>query len=104
MKLISVATILLSTTACTWVSLSEKGAQVTISNSNNVVLCQRLGSVNAKTRATLLFSAKRNEEKIATELSVLARNEATKMNADTLVAESPPNEKGEQRFIAYRCQ
>lgn len=104
MKLLSIATILLSTSACTWVSLSEKGSQVTIANTNDVAHCQRIGRVNAKTRATLLLSAKRDDEKIATELSVLARNEATKMRADTLVAEAAPNDKGEQSFVAYRCQ
>lgn len=103
MKPLIISFLALSISACTWVTLSEKGQHVRIASDEEIKNCLKVGQVTAKTRATLLLKAKRNAEKIALELSVLARNEASKLSADTIVAQHTPNDNGEQRFNAYRC-
>lgn len=95
--------ILFSVTACTWVELNSAGRNVSLQDSDNLnQTCQRLGTVNAKTRASVVFGTGRDNKKIKHELAVLARNEAAKLNANTIVAKTQA-ENGEQSFIAYRC-
>jgi hypothetical protein len=103
MKIAAIICLTFSISACTWVTLSDEGQQVNIATANDIQYCSKIGQVTAKTRATLLLNSKRNADKIAAELSVLARNEATKIKANTLVPLQAPNDKGEQLFNAYRC-
>jgi predicted GH43/DUF377 family glycosyl hydrolase len=103
MKILAISCLAVTISACTWVTLSNEGQRVTIASNEDVRHCSKVGRVTAKTRATLLLNAKRNTKKMAAELSVLARNEASKISANTIVAVQAPNSNGEQQFNAYDC-
>ena len=95
--------ILLSITACTWVELTTAGSNVVLKTSDNLnQACQRLGTVNAKTSASLVAGTSRDNKKVKEEITILARNEAARLNANTIVAQTEAKD-GEQSFIAYRC-
>ncbi|WP_157976604.1 DUF4156 domain-containing protein [Parahaliea mediterranea] len=101
MRFILAAALLLPLAACTWVDLSKEGKTVTVV-SKVPTSCKRLGSTTSATRSSVA-SIDRNSEKVAAELSTLARNAAARMGADTISAESGINAKGEQVFGVYRC-
>jgi len=111
MKLIviSLLSILLSITlsACTWVELNSQGEGVAVRQPiDSVSGCLRVGTVTAKTRASIVAGTSRDDKKIAEELSILARNEAAKLNANTIIAEGNidnSTRNGTQSFIAYQC-
>ncbi len=88
--------------ACAWVELSEQGKPVFIVDKSYVENCQKIGNVSAKTRKALIAGSPRSAERVATELKTLARNEAVKLSANTLVAKAAPKD-GEQHFDAYYC-
>jgi len=88
--------------ACSWVDLSEQGKQVFIVDQSYVTNCQKVGNVSAKTRKALIAGSPREADRIANELQILARNEAAKISANTLVAKAAPK-NGEQHFNAYYC-
>ncbi len=88
--------------ACTWVELNNAGKRVTIGTEKSITNCKKVGDVNAKTRYALIAGAPRSEEKVRYELSVLARNEAAKIGANTLTPSTPAN-NGQQSFVAYLC-
>ncbi|ODS24830.1 hypothetical protein AB835_01915 [Candidatus Endobugula sertula] len=88
--------------ACTWVELSEQAKTVKLVNSNEVVHCKKVGNISAKTRTKIIGNSNRSQKKTTQELTVLARNEAVKIDADRIVASSQPK-NGEQTFKAYRC-
>jgi hypothetical protein len=104
MKFIAMFSILLLPivlNACTWVELNSQGKGVVVRPQADG--CQRIGSVTAKTRASILAGTRRNSEKIAKELTILARNEAAMLNANTIVVNSDIA-NGQQSFVAYNCQ
>lgn len=93
--------VLLATTGCTWVSLSDEGENVRVVAVSDVGSCQKLG----ETSVSLLDKVagiKRGKEKVARELLILGRNSGAEMGGDTVV---PAMEivNGEQRFDVYRC-
>ncbi len=94
-------TLLAGLSACSWVELDEKAKLVRIITAEQLLGCKKVGNVTAKTRAEIL-GAQRNSDKITIELERLAKNEAVKLGADTLVAKHTPN-NGEQAFHAYQC-
>jgi hypothetical protein len=103
MKTLLISLLMLTaSSACTWVELNNLGRDVSIVTSGEINSCERIGDVSAKTRYQLIGSSSRDTEKVATELSVLARNAAAKINANTLVPTSPPS-NGEQVFQAFHC-
>jgi hypothetical protein len=71
-------------------------------NDNLNQACQRLGTVNAKTSASLVPGTSRDNKKVKEEITILARNEAARLDANTIVAQTQAKD-GEQSFIAYRC-
>ncbi len=86
---------------CTWVKLSEGGANVSQASEADVVNCQKVGIVSAHTRDQVVVN--RSSSKVREELLVLARNEAASLGGDSVVAMGPPR-AGEQDFTAYRCR
>ncbi len=87
--------------ACTWVKISPKGETVRLVQSQRAVeSCQRLGKVNAKVVSRVVIE--RDEEKVATELATLARNEAGMLGGDTIVPISEIYD-GRRVFAVYRC-
>jgi hypothetical protein len=104
MKLIAISVLAITLSACTWVELTSQGRGVAIrQQTNSVDGCQRIGTVNARTRASIIAGTSRDHKTIAEELSRLARNEAAKMNANTIVAKNDVD-NGQQSFITYNCQ
>jgi hypothetical protein len=94
--------IVLPAAGCTWVPLTAEGQSVRILDATDVAGCQKLGTTTSKTAAQVLIFA-RTDRKVHEELESLARNEATEMGGDALVATSTPTE-GRQSFDVYRCE
>lgn len=64
--------------------------------------CRRIGSANAQVADRIAF-VERNEETVAEELLVLAKNEAVRLGGDSLVIDGTIK-FGRRRFLVYRCQ
>ena len=86
--------------ACSFVQLSDAGAQVAQMEPADVANCTSIGEVSSRTRDKVVVS--RGDAKVREELTVLARNEAAGLGANAIVPIGEP-ENGEQRFRAYRC-
>ena len=87
-------------TACTWVKTSDAGYEVTLLSANRVSQCARIGSITTSTKSTLL-KINRNPAKIQAELDALAREEAVKLQANSLVRHSIAD--GKATYTAYQC-
>lgn len=96
------AAIVSLTSACSWVKVSEQGASVAVANAANVRNCEKVRTVNVKVKDNFVGSMKRSPEKVATELTNLARNEATQFGGDTIVTASLVQD-GRQSFDVYKC-
>jgi hypothetical protein len=96
------AAIVSLTSACSWVKVSEQGASVAVANAANVRNCEKVRNVNVKVKDNFVGSMKRSPEKVATELTNLARNEATQFGGDTIVPASLVQD-GRQSFDVYKC-
>lgn len=98
--LLLVPVVLLS--ACTWgIKLDDAGKAVRTSWSGDVSQCQELGKVTVSVMDRV-GPVDRNDIKVRDELEVMARNEAAKMNADTIKPLAEPAD-GSQSWGAYRC-
>jgi hypothetical protein len=86
---------------CTWVKLTTEGEKVTVVSSADPA-CKKLGRTTS-TGVSELASIDRNEAKVATELETLARNQAASMDGNTIVADGPVTEDGQQTFTIYQC-
>jgi len=91
---------LFATMSCTWVKVSEAGADVLILPADRVSHCKRVGEVNTSVKDDVLGIG-RKQKKVGTELDALARNEAVSLEANTLVRLSI--EDGRGSYAAYRC-
>jgi hypothetical protein len=87
--------------ACTWIKLTHEGEAVTVTSSADPA-CKKLGSTTSVGRSEVA-SINRNEEKVATELETLARNQAPGMGGNTIVPAGPVSEDGQRTFTVYRC-
>ncbi len=96
------AAIVSLTSACSWVKVSEQGASVAVANAANVRNCEKVRTVNVRVKDNFVGSMKRSPEKVATELTNLARNEATQFGGDTIVPISLVQD-GRQSFDVYKC-
>lgn len=93
--------VVLGLSACSFVSLDEKGAWVQERNSNQVANCDRLGNTTSNVLGKLGFIP-RSEKKQTAELLILAKNEAGAMGGNVVVAESEIT-NGARRFGVYKC-
>jgi hypothetical protein len=100
MKKTSVLLIALAslTSACTWV----KGGTVAVANAANVRSCEKVRTVNVKVKDNFVGSMKRDPNKVATELTNMARNEASQFGGDTVVPVTLVQD-GRQSFDVYKC-
>jgi hypothetical protein len=87
--------------SCTWVKVTEKGSSVAVANAANVRGCENLREVTVSVTSKVGFY-KRDADKVATELTNLARNEAVADGGDTIVPSSLI-ENGRQSFNVYKC-
>jgi hypothetical protein len=90
------------TSACSWVKVNEQGGSVAVANAANVRNCQKVRNVNVKVKDNFVGSMKRDPNKVATELTNMARNEAAQFDADTIVPVSLVKD-GRQSFDVYKC-
>ncbi len=102
MKSISLALIALATlSSCTWVKPTPQGSTVAVTKAANVRNCENLREVTVSVTSKVGFY-KRDADKVATELTTLARNEAVSDGGDTIVPSSSI-ENGKQSFNVYKC-
>jgi hypothetical protein len=87
--------------ACQWVPVTPEGEQVRVGNAAEVEGCRSVGKVTGKTTITVGPLA-RNEEKVASEVEALARNEAAKMGANVIVP-TGALDWDQREYAAYRC-
>ena len=101
LNLVTASSILLLLSACTWVQLSNAGELVEIRNATQVAGCDRLGQASSTTMDRLIL-VDRSSERQQQELFTLARNEASAMGGNAIVAATDVT-NGHQRFEVYRC-
>lgn len=88
--------------ACTWgITLDDAGKQVHTAWNSDVSQCHNLGKVTVSVMDHV-GPVDRNDIKVRDELEVMARNEAAKMNADTIKPLGEPAD-GAQAWGAYQC-
>ena len=96
------ATALLALSACTWVKHTEEGSRVVLAEPVHVAHCEKLGTTTTAVKHEV-GRVQRDDEKVAEELTTLARNEAAVMGGDTIVSLGPPRD-GSAKFEVYRCR
>lgn len=101
MKTCAIVMGLLTLAACTWVKPSAKSHEVALKTQDQVVNCVKKGSTSSKTVSKITI-VPRSNDKVFSELVMLAKNEAVILGGDTVVAEGVM-EAGSQRFGVYRC-
>lgn len=88
--------------ACTWVEPKPEAVGVALATAMDVQSCERLGSTNVKGVSKVGIFV-RKDDKVATELAALAKDQAFSMGGDTLVRESELSADGEMKFGVFRC-
>jgi hypothetical protein len=101
MKKLMLFVAIFTLSACTWVNENTDGRDVNVSTPQRIGSCQKSGDISVSVAAKIGF-INRSSKKIQEELLVLARNEAIKLGADTIVAVNKPL-KGAQRYTAHNC-
>ena len=86
--------------ACTWVQLTDGGAQVQVLAAPDVANCNEVGRTTSTTRDKVVIN--RGDTKVRAELQTLARNEAARMGGNAIVPEGEPD-NGTQAFSVYAC-
>jgi hypothetical protein len=88
--------------ACSWgITLDDAGKQVRTAWNSDISQCRDLGKVTVSVMDHV-GPVDRNDIKVRDELEVMARNEAAKMNADTIKPLGEPAD-GSQAWGAYQC-
>ena len=85
---------------CTWVRMSDSGAEVRLIGESTTQNCQRIGKTTATTPQKVLLN--RSAIKVKAELQTLAQNEAARMGGNAIRADSEVN-NGKQTFTVFRC-
>lgn len=98
---ITAFTFTLISTACTWVKVTPQASHVAVANPANVRGCENVREVTVSVTSKVGF-IKRDKNKVATELTSLARNEAVNFGGDTIVPSSTITD-GRQSFDVYKC-
>ena len=91
----------LSVSACAWVKLTPDGEKVRVLDVAEVSTCKELGNTTVSLLAKVA-GFNRNEDQVAKELSMLARNAAADMGGDTIVPISAVKE-GKRSYAVYKC-
>lgn len=102
-KTVTVSVVALLTAAsCTWVSPTRQGENVRVVSPPEAQGCKSFGQTKVSLRDTLVGDIKRDERKVARELTTLGRNSAAEMGGDTI---TPGSEviNGTQSFNVYKC-
>jgi hypothetical protein len=102
MKKIALITLVLSAWGCTWVKPSSQSHEIILAKPNQVVNCVKKGITTSKTLSKVVI-VPRSNDKVFSELVMLAKNEAVILGGDTVVAEGELMD-GAQSFGVYRCR
>ena len=98
--LMLIPTVLLG--ACSWgITLDDAARNVRTAWNGDVSSCRDMGKVTV-TVMDHVGPVDRNDIKVRDELEVMARNEAAKLNADTVKPLAEPTD-GTQPWGAYQC-
>ena len=99
MRLMLIAALVMSLSACTFVHMAPKASAVKVlATAPN---CERRGEAEVSVRHKVGFY-ERSEAQVRDELETLARNEAPGVGADSISPLGPPVEGG-QRWALWRC-
>jgi len=101
MRSLVVSALCIALCACAWVTLTPGGEKVRVLQPSDVATCQELGKTQVSLRAKVA-GINRNEEEVAKELSMLARNAAADMGGDTVVPATPVTD-GKRTYTVYKC-
>ncbi|MFZ2235918.1 MAG: DUF4156 domain-containing protein [Dokdonella sp.] len=101
-RILILALVAASLGACSWgIKLDSRGKNVRTAWNNDVSGCREVGKVTVSV-LDRVGPVDRKDIKVRDELEVMARNEAGKMDADTIRPLGEPRE-GEQTFASYVC-
>jgi len=84
-----------------FVDLTEEGSKVRQAQAEEVDSCNKVGQGSATTRSKRVFFKRRNDN-VQEELVGLARNEAAKLGANTVVPDEI-SEDGTMKWSGYLC-
>jgi len=88
---------------CSWVDVDDEALSVWVRKTEAEASdCRRVGTVNAQTQATIGF-LDRDETTVAVEVERLARNQAAKSGANTIVPLGVVDEQGRRAYATYVC-
>lgn len=96
-----VFSLVILSTSCTWVKVSESGEDIRVANLSEVAACERVGKVTSVSKAKVA-GIKRSEKKLSTELETIARNQALGLGGNTVVALGQIT-GDEQTFQVFNC-
>lgn len=99
-RTVAVVSLLAIAAGCTWVRLTDAGAEVMQLTRDEAAECRLVGNVTASTQDRVLLQ--RGSGKVAEELIVLARNEAATLGGNAIAPVGPPVD-GRQDFEVYVC-
>ena len=98
---VSLSLVTLLGSGCSFVELKPEADTVKVLTADQAANCKSVGTSTTKVIDEVLFLP-RNEGAMATELEILARNEAIKSGANAIVPISEI-EEGQRTFKAYLC-
>ncbi len=98
---VAVSMLLVMTSACSWVELTDAGERVRVLALDEVDKCRLLGKTTASVTDKLV-GVRRHADQIQEELTIVARNAAINLNGDTIVPVGEEQD-GKQVFQVYRC-
>lgn len=101
LKALFVTALVTMLSACSWVEVTEQGAQVSVSSYEQVASCEKLGYTRSLVKNKIGF-LDRDVDKMTEELTTLAQNEAALMGGDTIVPRAPVKD-GVMVFDVYLC-
>lgn len=101
MRYLFITFLFVGISACQWVKPTEGATHVSLVKHAHIVNCEKLGLTTSTVKARIGI-VRRKEAEVVDDLVALAKNEATELGGDTIVAQGPLQE-GQQAFEIYRC-
>lgn len=102
MRQVLIVALCLVAASCKWVKPSTDGKEVALVKPIHVQNCKKLAVTTSVGKKKVGF-VKRKDAAVVSELVTLAKNEAAKINGDTIVAIGEMVD-GSQKFDIYSCQ
>lgn len=102
MRIMTIALLSLTLSACSFVKLTPAGDNVAILQAGEVANCTPNGTTTVAVIDKVVVN--RSPEKIVEELRILARNRAAQDNRGDAIVPAGPIQDGEQTFNIYKCR